>query len=249
MADAGITQTKVCTKCRGEKPANNDNFVRKLGKLTAQCKPCLRASKRAAWAANAASINEKRRLSRDDETRRKDREYYAANADRLAKRQYAWNKANPERKAELDAQSYYRNADARRKRAREYARENRDIRRAAWLAWHNQKRRDDPVYRLRASVSSYVYFCLRKEKGGKKVEQLLGYSISELRAHIERQFTRGMTWENYGEWHVDHILPVASFNFDSPDDPDFKACWALTNLRPLWADDNIRKSDKRLFLL
>ena len=58
-----------------------------------------------------------------------------------------------------------------------------------------------------------------------------------------------MGWHNMGEWHIDHIVPVSSFTITSADDADFKACWALTNLRPMWADENRSKGDKRLTLL
>lgn len=71
----------------------------------------------------------------------------------------------------------------------------------------------------------------------------------ELVVHIERQFLRDMSWENYGEWHLDHIVPVASFNFERPDDPDFLQCWALTNLRPYWALANMSKGGRREHLL
>jgi hypothetical protein len=50
-----------------------------------------------------------------------------------------------------------------------------------------------------------------------------------------------MTWDNYGEWHIDHIIPISAFNFNSPEDFDFKRCWALKNLRPIWAHDNLIK--------
>ncbi|HPG52320.1 MAG TPA: hypothetical protein PLL11_17220 [Spirochaetota bacterium] len=50
-----------------------------------------------------------------------------------------------------------------------------------------------------------------------------------------------MTWENISKWHIDHIIPVSAFNFNSPDDIDFKRCFALNNLRPLWAVENIKK--------
>jgi len=67
--------------------------------------------------------------------------------------------------------------------------------------------------------------------------------------HIERQFTKGMSWDNIDKWHIDHIVPVSSFKFETPDDPDFKACWALTNLRPLWAKENQTKHKRRFHLL
>ena len=68
--------------------------------------------------------------------------------------------------------------------------------------------------------------------------ELLGCSREDLMAHLESQFTEGMTWENRDQWHIDHIRPIASF--EDPADP---ACWHFTNLQPLWAEDNLRKSD------
>ena len=70
---------------------------------------------------------------------------------------------------------------------------------------------------------------------------LIGYTKIELREHLESLFTDGMSWDNMGEWHIDHIRPVASFNYDSTDHPEFKECWALENLQPLWAKDNMSK--------
>ncbi|KQX35334.1 hypothetical protein ASD04_14945 [Devosia sp. Root436] len=86
-------------------------------------------------------------------------------------------------------------------------------------------------------------------KGGRAWEALVGYSISDLMAHLERQFLPGMSWANIGDWHVDHILPRAMFTYSSEQDPDFRACWALTNLRPLWSEANLEKGAKRVFLL
>ena len=53
-----------------------------------------------------------------------------------------------------------------------------------------------------------------------------------------------MTWYNHGDWHVDHVIPLSFFKYDSTDDVEFKFCWSLENLQPLWAEDNISKSDK-----
>jgi hypothetical protein len=52
-----------------------------------------------------------------------------------------------------------------------------------------------------------------------------------------------MSWSNYGKWHIGHIRPKASFEFENVDDEDFKACWSLNNLQPMWARKNIKKSD------
>lgn len=77
----------------------------------------------------------------------------------------------------------------------------------------------------------------------------MGWTIAELRAHLERQFTKGMGWHNMGEWHIDHIVPISVFAISGPGDPEIRRAWALPNLRPLWAGENIKKNDKRLFLL
>ncbi len=55
-----------------------------------------------------------------------------------------------------------------------------------------------------------------------------------------------MTWDNYGEWHVDHRTPITAVNFQEIGDTEFMRCWALENLQPMWADENIRKSNKIL---
>ncbi len=80
-------------------------------------------------------------------------------------------------------------------------------------------------------------------KAGQKWETLVGYAAKDLKKHLEKRWVNGMTWENYGNmgWHIDHIIPVSAFNFSSPDDIDFKKCWALKNLQPLWREENLKK--------
>jgi hypothetical protein len=114
----------------------------------------------------------------------------------------------------------------------------------------NRYRCGTPAYRLQRRMSAAVRRCLRGDKAaGSKWLDLVGYSAAELHAHIEKQFLPKMGWHNMPKWHIDHILPLALFRFSSSDDPEFKAAWALTNLRPLWAPENIRKQDKREHLL
>ncbi len=76
--------------------------------------------------------------------------------------------------------------------------------------------------------------------------ELLDFSIEELRAHLEKLFLPGMNWSNHSRngWHIDHIIPLAAHNYETPDDIDFKRAWALSNLRPLWAKENISKGAK-----
>jgi hypothetical protein len=62
--------------------------------------------------------------------------------------------------------------------------------------------------------------------------------------HLESLFQEGMTWENYGEWHIDHRIPKSWFNFATINDPEFIKCWDLSNLKPMWASENIAKGNK-----
>jgi hypothetical protein len=106
-----------------------------------------------------------------------------------------------------------------------------------------KRRKSDPAFRLRKQVSAHVARAL-KRGGGKKcgsVMKHLPFTISELKEHLEAKFTEGMTWENHGEWHIDHIIPQAALPYSSLECPNFAKCWNLQNLQPLWAKDNLSK--------
>ena len=111
-----------------------------------------------------------------------------------------------------------------------------------------RKLRSKPINVVRARTGGYLRQALKRYgiKEYRKKEEILGYTIEDLYRHLESQFTEenGYTWDNMDEWHIDHIRPVSSFDFDSTDHPDFKKCWALNNLQPLWAFDNMSKGDK-----
>jgi hypothetical protein len=104
----------------------------------------------------------------------------------------------------------------------------------------------DPINRLSNRVSTNLRTRLRGigfVKGRRSWESLLGYTAGELRVHLENQFQRGMTWANYGKWHIDHIAPVASFR-ECSEEEFFQNCWSLKNLRPLWAAENQSRGGK-----
>lgn len=106
--------------------------------------------------------------------------------------------------------------------------------------------KESPLFRLHANISKMVRKTLLGTKNYRCWQELLGYSASDLKKHIEKQFKPGMSWDNYGlrGWHIDHIIPRSAFNFRSSQDSDFHRCWALKNLQPMWAKENIRKGKK-----
>lgn len=167
----------------------------------------------------------------------------ASTTKRCAACQVKWNALksrrcrakNPDRQRELDT------AAASRRRSTSEGAEAYRVKCREW--------RLVPKNRLRGRVTAMMNRCLSSGKAGRSWFELVDYSLDDLKRHIERQFTKGMSWENMGEWHIDHIVPVASFSFSSPEEPEFKACWSLANLRPMWAEENQRKSAKRIFLI
>ena len=111
---------------------------------------------------------------------------------------------------------------------------------------YNKKARSSPKGQLNINFSNSIRSSLYKNKNGAKWENVVGYNLSQLKGHLENLFKPGMSWNNYGRggWHVDHKIPISAFNFESYEDIDFKRCWALSNLEPLWEKDNLKKHAK-----
>lgn len=112
---------------------------------------------------------------------------------------------------------------------------------------NEQKReKSNPNFKLYKRVKTRLHSAMVYKKDNRHwFGDILPYTVNDLWAHLESQFEPWMTRENYGsEWHVDHTIPVSAFNFDSTDDIDFHRCWDLSNLRPLAAEENLRKRDK-----
>lgn len=143
---------------------------------------------------------------------------------------------------------YYRNKDKINEKRRgcnkikqyreQYNRENRD----KLTANKNRRYREDIQFRIKENLRTRLSKAIaRNTKSGSAIEDL-GCSIEELRNYLESKFQPGMSWDNYGEWHIDHIRPLANFDLSNRD--QFLEACNYTNLQPLWAIDNIRKSNK-----
>lgn len=135
-------------------------------------------------------------------------------------------------------------AERNKEKRKAYCLENKDRIRDNHAKWSSKKRKEDAMYRLHDNLTSLIGMSLRKGKNGKRTSEVLGYTMAALRKRLESKFKDGMTWDNYGQWHLDHIVPLRAFNITTVDDIDFKKAWALTNLQPLWGHDNLVKSGK-----
>lgn len=117
--------------------------------------------------------------------------------------------------------------------------------RNAWVAEYKRRRlRSDYWFKLRVSCSNRIYQALKKQQMVKseRTLNLIGCSVDYLREYLASMFEAGMSWDNYGKWHVDHIIPCASF--DLTDQKQQKLCFHFSNLRPAWARENMSKGDK-----
>jgi hypothetical protein len=224
MADDIIASTKICTKCGGVKPATAEFFsstAKAKSGLRSVCKPCVNAVEKMRREANpgAARVRCAKWYAENRERRREaSARWYAENKDRVARNRQARIDADPEGV------------------------------RKCWRDWQNERYRTDPRHRVKSCVSAALRKSLRGEKGGRKWEEIVGYTVDDLIAHLERQFRAGMTWETYGrKWEIDHIRPVSLFELEKGV-AEIRACWALSNLRPLCAREN-RSKGARLLLL
>lgn len=106
------------------------------------------------------------------------------------------------------------------------------------------RRRNSPYVRLVSNLRTRLWQVIKRastKRAGRTLE-LVGCSLSTLRDHLEVQFRDGMTWDNYGQWHVDHRTPCASFDLSDPQQQ--RKCFHFSNLQPLWAQENHIKSKR-----
>lgn len=222
---------KVCSKCNLKLELKYFSKDRtKASGYYPSCKDCNKEVRRAYWENYYAEKREQartkkmllercpvthacRKILSKESHRRANRTYREKHRDRLKEQ---WTKYNRERKPITP------------EKAREYKRRGYEKLKSDPIKWLNHLLRT----RLRDSIKRSVNI---------RTSDYIDYTADELREHLENQFTDGMSWDNYGRygWHIDHIRPIASF--DMTDSDQIKECWALSNLRPLWAKDNLRK--------
>lgn len=233
MQSDAATLCKECATCNALKPHDEFYQFKREGRMHPSCKPCVREQRRRYREENKDLIREQKA------------KHYAQNRDALLADMAEYRRRNAEAIRERDRVRAIRERERRREYSRKYHQSKRQD--SAFRAARRErqaKRRRDPIYRMNQAMGQSMTRSLRSGKGGKSWRCFVDYSVDELRAHLERQFIKGMSWDNYGEWHIDHIVPLSSFTITGPDDPELRRAWALTNLRPLWARDNLSKSDR-----
>lgn len=185
---------------------------------------------------NAAIIYARRKVLRDSETPEQ-REIRLQKKRVSNKKQYS-NPENREKRLALRKQYLKDNRERRLEIARKSARK-------CSYARHLRRMESDANYKIKFACAGRIRAALKRPNGGVKggrTMDLIGCTIPELRAHIEKQFKSGMSWSNYGEWQIDHRIPCAEFDLRS----EFQQlqCFNYANLQPLWKKENLEKKDK-----
>jgi len=161
-----------------------------------------------------------------------DKQRYSEEKSKILERKKEYYQENREHILEQKAE--YRDNPENRQRNKDYIKKYKVENREKYYKYRN----DNPHIIAWRSVLHSTLKRLGTSKSSKTIE-MLGYSADELKVHIENQFTEGMSWDNHGEWHIDHETPVTAFSSDTPVN---EVC-ALSNLQPLWAFDNLSKSN------
>jgi hypothetical protein len=129
------------------------------------------------------------------------------------------------------------NRDKYRDKQRHWVEQNPEQHHKNQYEYKKNRLKTDLLYKLKQRVRCRLGRI--KFNRSKRTVEWLGCSIADLKSHLESKFQLGMSWSNYGMWHIDHIIPLAS----AADENDVLRLCHYTNLQPLWAEDNLRKGD------
>jgi hypothetical protein len=140
--------------------------------------------------------------------------------DYMYSKRFEWDNKNPHKRKEYNSKNYLKHKHKQ-------------------IARKKFRYNNDPVFKLRHIIRNRLNCAIKRNyKSGSAIKSL-GCSVEFLKKHIEALFEPGMTWQNHGQWHIDHIVPLN--HFDLTDSLQLQKACHYTNLQPLWKCDNIKK--------
>lgn len=182
-----------------------------------------------------------------NERREHRRKYYQKNKNEIQKQSKKYYQNHKEKSHEYNkiyyqnnkvkAQKYYQD---HKEKAKIYEQEHKEERQE----YRKKRLKNDPNFKLACYLRTRLYLAVRKNQRKGSAVQDLGCTILELKVHLENQFKEGMNWKNHGKWHIDHKIPLISFNL--LDREELLKAVHYTNLQPLWAEENRIKGSSLL---
>ena len=161
------------------------------------------------------------------------KEYYENNKEYHKEYNKEWRENNKEKRNEY-FKEYNKNNKEKKKKWKENNKEY-------YNEYNKNRMQIDPLFKLRCNIRSLIGMSIKRNGFTKRSQtyNILGCTYEEFKIHLENQFTKGMSWENQGEWHLDHIYPVSL----AKDEEELYKLNHYTNFQPLWAKDNKRKGN------
>lgn len=174
------------------------------------------------------------------------KQYYIKNKEKELEQNNQWRKDNSERVKENVEQWKKNNPKKIKQYQKKYRQNNMEKVKENYNQYTKNKRRIDLKYNLNRRIGNAIWWTLKDNKNDRHWENLLGYSVNDLIKRLQKTMPQEYTWKDYlnGKLHIDHIIPISAHNFTKPENPDFKKCWALNNLRLLPAKENLIKGSK-----
>lgn len=232
--------SKVCKKCNEEKPLTE--FCKDKHKpdgTRKDCKVCHNKEKKASYNKNP-DLYKQRVLQayykNHEKCKQKNREKIKSEEYKQYRKQYREN--NKQAFVEYDKKSYNKRRDVILEQKKEYSSLNRDKINKS----RKHKLKNDPNFKIACNIRTRLNGALKNNSKKSSSLVYLGCSIEEYKIYLESKFIEGMTWENHGEWHIDHIIPIC--NFDLSIEENIYKAFNYLNTQPLWAEDNLRKQKK-----
>jgi hypothetical protein len=227
---------KLCSKCKIEKNLIefHVDYNTKSG-YRSQCKLCIKNK----YILQKDEILLKKRENYNPKLKK---DYYEINKENVKQKNKDWSEKNKKYLSEYKKKYYQNNIETRKEYTKLYYEKNKN----KIINRHNKKYKNDYVYKFKHNLRTLILGSFKRNsnqfKKDSKTETILGCTIEEFRVYIQSLFLKGMALENHGEWHLDHIIPLAS----ATSEEEIIKLNHYTNFQPLWAKDNLSKGCRNL---
>lgn len=217
-------KNKKCNKCQKIRLIKFFNKRKaSIDGLQNICKDCSKLNSKNYYI-NNKDYYEQRYLSNKDSILSRNREWNKRNKDKILKHKQRFRQNNP---------TY--NQD--------YTKINKDILNEKRRIRENYRNKTDILFKLKKNYRNRIYDYYSGTNRSKRSKEIIGLSWDEFKNYLESKFQPGMNWNNYGAWHIDHIIPLCS----ASNEIELEKLFYYTNCRPLWAKENIQKGGKIIF--
>ena len=192
-------------------------------------------------------------LKNKERKTQKSKERYLKNKEVISKKRKENYLVNKEKVKQQSREWYLKNKEKRNKKSKEWVSKNKEKHKQLLKRWfsenreyirkkNRERRRTDSTFRMVSNIRRRILSALKGRNKSSNTMKLLGADIEQVWKHLESTFKPGMTRENHGLWHIDHIIPCASFELSKPE--AHAKCFHCTNLQALWAHENLSKGDR-----